>query len=170
MHLQVDIMTSRNRQSRKTNWAIIFFLWKYKYWLLLKPYLHHFCSRGKGNARRSLNQQSHQLQTVQSPTCWPTSLVAGVCPLPRLQAWCQGSFLEKASECPYGNPSGSAVFLFEPFCKYRHELSFNIRCSVLYTRLQEQSLMEFFFFFCFLNDTVNEFSAISFSVLPCSCL
>lgn len=84
-------------------------------------HLHHSCSRGMGNARRSLNRQSHRPRTEQSPTCWPTSPAGGVCPLPRLQAECQGSCREMASKCPYGNPSGTEVFLFEPFCRNRRK-------------------------------------------------
>lgn len=84
--------------------------------VILRPYLHHFCSRGMGNARRSLNQRNHQRQTEQSPACWPTSLAAGVCPRPRPRAGCRGSYLETASECPYGSPSDTEVSLFEPFC------------------------------------------------------
>lgn len=86
------------------------------------PYLHHSYSRGTGNATRSLNQQSHQPQTGQSPTCWPISPAGGVSPLPRLQAGFQGSYQETVSACPYGNPSGTEVSLFGPFCKWKERI------------------------------------------------
>lgn len=95
----------------------VFPIWKQIVEIFETPYLHHSYSRGTGNARRSLNQQSRQPRTEQSPTCWTTSPAEDVCPLPRLQAGCQGFYQEMASECPYGNPSGTEVSLFVPFCR-----------------------------------------------------
>lgn len=84
----------------------------YKSW----TYLHHSYSRGMGNARHFLNQQSLQPQTEESQACWPISPAEDVCPQPHLQVGCQDFFPGMALECPYGSPLDIEASLFVPCC------------------------------------------------------
>ena len=81
------------------------------------PHLRHSCSRGKGNARRSLNLQSPQPQTAESPSCSTISLAATACPPPRPLGACRDSCPETASACPYGSPSNTGASLSGPCCE-----------------------------------------------------
>lgn len=77
--------------------------------------LHHSCSRGTGNAKRSLNLRTPRPRRAGSPACWPISPSVEASPQPRPPDACLGFYLEMASECLCGNPSDTAASLFVPY-------------------------------------------------------
>lgn len=85
---------------------------------LTQTHLHHFCSRGTGNARRCPNPRSLRPQTAQSQSCWTTSPSEGASPQPHPQAACLGSSLEKASGCLCGSLSDIVASPWWPFPRF----------------------------------------------------